>query len=240
MAGWRARGGRCRAGVAGERATAARRVVRPQRGRGARELPGTARGNSGRVRPAGRAPTAAGPRRRRPCPGGGHRHVRAHHGGAAVALGRARRLARLRPGVRAPADAARPRPPGDSPRTGETGLDTVYGAPFFDHLATRPELSRQFNSAMSEVIRLTAAQLPDHHDFEGFQHVVDVGGGDGTLLASVPRRFRTPRGTVHDRADGLAQAPDKLAEPGLTGRCELAVGDFFASVPAGADLYPIT
>lgn len=128
----------------------------------------------------------------------------------------------------------------DGPRTGETGLDTVYGTPFFDHPATRPELSRQVNSAMSQATRLTAAQLPDHHDFGGFQHVVDVGGGDGTLLASVPRRFRTPRGTVHDRADGLAQAPDKLAEPGLTGRCELAVGDFFASVPAGADLYLIT
>ncbi|MFF5719167.1 methyltransferase [Streptomyces buecherae] len=87
--------------------------------------------------------------------------------------------------------------------------------------------------------RLTAAQLPDHHDFGGFQHVVDVGGRDGTLLASVLRRFPTLRGTVYDTADGLAQASDKLAELGLTERCDVAVGDFFASVPAGADPYLI-
>lgn len=125
----------------------------------------------------------------------------------------------------------------DSVRTGETGFDREYGAPFFSYLATQPELSRQFNSAMSQGTRLTAAQLPDHYDFGRFERVIDVGGGDGTLIASVLGKFPALRGAVYDTAEGLAQAPDRLAELGVAERCDLEVGDFFDAVPAGADLY---
>ncbi|MFJ6615116.1 methyltransferase [Streptomyces sp. NPDC091289] len=125
----------------------------------------------------------------------------------------------------------------ESIRTGETTFDTVFGTDFFGHLKEQPELSAAFNEAMSQGTRLTAANVPHHYDFGRFETLVDIGGGDGTLLASVLRAHPKLRGVLFDTAEGLAQAPRRLADEGLTGRVALETGDFFASAPAGGDLY---
>lgn len=124
-------------------------------------------------------------------------------------------------------------------RTGEIAFDTVFGTDFFSHLAQNPELSAEFNAAMSQVVAATAAVLPSAFDFGRFSTVTDVGGGDGTLLAGVLDAHPGLTGVVFDTADGLAQAPKTLAQHGLAERCALIAGDFFQSIPAGSDLYLI-
>ncbi|MFF8248181.1 methyltransferase [Streptomyces griseus] len=125
----------------------------------------------------------------------------------------------------------------ESVRTGETTFDTVFGTDFFGHLREHPELSAAFNEAMSQGTRLIAETVPHHYDFGRFQRLVDIGGGDGTLLASILRAHQEPRGVLFDTAEGLAQAPRRLAREGLDGRVTLETGDFFASAPDGGDLY---
>ncbi|MFG2831408.1 methyltransferase [Streptomyces sp. NPDC048434] len=125
----------------------------------------------------------------------------------------------------------------DSVRTGETSFDAVFGKDFFGHLAERPEMSADFNAAMSQATRDTAALLPSAFDFGRFATVADIGGGDGTLLAAILRAFPSLDGILFDSAEGLAQAGAKLARDGLDGRCSLVPGDFFATAPEGADLY---
>lgn len=122
----------------------------------------------------------------------------------------------------------------ESVRTGETTFDTVFGTDFFGHLKEHPELSASFNEAMSQGTRLTAATVPHHYDFGRFHTLVDIGGGDGTLLASVLREHPNLRGVLFDTAEGLAQAPRRLAQEGLTERVALETGDFFASAPVTA------
>lgn len=90
---------------------------------------------------------------------------------------------------------------------------------------------------MSEGTRATAGVVPAHYDFGQFKTVVDVGGGDGTLLAAILREHPTVRGVVFDTPEGLSQAETTLEREGLAGRFALEPGDFFASVPAGGDLY---
>lgn len=121
----------------------------------------------------------------------------------------------------------------ESVRTGETTFDTVFGTDFFGHLKEQPELSAAFNEAMSQGTRLTASNVPHHYDFGRFHTLVDIGGGDGTLLASVLRAHPELRGVLFDTAEGLAQAPRRLAEQDVTGRVVLETGDFFASAPVG-------
>ncbi|MFE6775770.1 methyltransferase [Streptomyces sp. NPDC057702] len=128
----------------------------------------------------------------------------------------------------------------DGVRTGERGFDKECGTDFSGYLATQPELSHQSESAMSQAPRLTATHLADQDDFGDFPHVMDAGGGDGTLLTAVLTRFPELCGSLYATAEGLAQAPDRLAVAGLTERCAPRVGDFIASVPAGADLDPAT
>ncbi|AZQ75184.1 methyltransferase [Streptomyces luteoverticillatus] len=125
----------------------------------------------------------------------------------------------------------------ESVRTERPTFDTVFGTDFFGHLKKHPELSAEFNAAMSQATRMAADAIPHHYDFGRFGTVVDVGGGDGTLLAAILRAHPGPRGVVHDSAEGLAQAADRFARDGLTDRVTLETGDFFASVPAGGDLY---
>ncbi len=125
----------------------------------------------------------------------------------------------------------------DSVRTGDVAFDAVFGTDFFTHLARRPELSAEFNAAMSQATEEAAAVLPRAFDFGRFGTVTDVGGGDGTLLAAVLAAFPGLKGVVLDTADGLAQAPGTLRRHGLADRCSLVAGDFFHSVPKGSDLY---
>ncbi|WP_280409886.1 methyltransferase [Nocardia brasiliensis] len=124
-------------------------------------------------------------------------------------------------------------------RTGDIAFDRVFGTDFFSHLAERPELSAEFNAAMSQAVAETAAALPTAFDFGRFHSVTDVGGGDGTLLAAVLAAHPGLRGVVFDTEEGLAQAPKTLADNGVGDRCTLGAGDFFRAVPAGSDLYLI-
>ncbi|MFE7671798.1 methyltransferase [Streptomyces albidoflavus] len=125
----------------------------------------------------------------------------------------------------------------DSVRTGEVAFDTVFGTDFFSHLGRHPELSAEFNAAMSQAVAGTAAVLPHAFDFGRFRHVTDVGGGDGTLLAGVLAAHPHLTGAVFDTAEGLARAPETIERHGLGGRCTPVAGDFFRSVPGGSDLY---
>ncbi|MER7405017.1 methyltransferase [Streptomyces sp. NPDC000070] len=126
---------------------------------------------------------------------------------------------------------------GDSVRTGDVAFDTVFGTDFFSQLARQPELSAEFNAAMSQATAETAAALPHAFDFGRFAAVTDVGGGDGTLLTGVLAAFPGLTGVVYDTSEGLAQAPENLRRHGLTERCSLIAGDFFRAVPEGSDLY---
>ncbi|MBE1536914.1 methyltransferase [Actinomadura algeriensis] len=125
----------------------------------------------------------------------------------------------------------------DSVRTGRTAFDRVFGRDFFAHLKDDPELSALFNASMSQGSRATADLVPGHYDFARFQTVVDVGGGDGTVIAAILRANPSLRGVLFDTSEGLAQAEATLREHGVADRCALEPGDFFAAVPGGGDLY---
>ncbi|RZS40846.1 methyltransferase family protein [Herbihabitans rhizosphaerae] len=125
----------------------------------------------------------------------------------------------------------------DSVRTGDVAFDAVFGTDFFSYLGTQPELSTQFNKAMSQGTRAVAAALPGAYDFARFETLTDIGGGDGTLLAAVLREHPTVRGVLFDTADGLAESGPVLEPFGE--RCSTRTGDFFAAVPEGADGYLI-
>ncbi|GAA5072204.1 methyltransferase [Nocardia iowensis] len=127
----------------------------------------------------------------------------------------------------------------DSVRTGDIAFDKVFGKDFFSYLAELPDLSAEFNAAMSQAAEETAAALPQAFDFGRFSTVTDVGGGNGTVLSGVLREHPTLTGVIYDTEEGLAQAPTTLEQHGLTTRCSLVAGDFFRSVPEGSDLYLI-
>jgi len=126
-----------------------------------------------------------------------------------------------------------------SVRTGQSAWDHVFGKNIYTYLADLPELSELFNVAMSQESRIAAGHIAAAYDFSGVGRIVDIGGGDGTLISAILRANAGPEGVVFDSASGVAQAPAVLDEAGLTGRTEVVAGDFFDTVPDNGDLYVI-
>ena len=93
---------------------------------------------------------------------------------------------------------------GESVRTGDPAYDRIHGASAFDHMREHPEEQAMFNQAMSEGTRNAVPGIAEVGGFDRFRSVVDVGGGDGTLLAGVLERHDDLTGTVFDLHEGLA------------------------------------
>jgi hypothetical protein len=107
----------------------------------------------------------------------------------------------------------------------------------FEYYAANPE------TEASAAARMLARTLPAAREFaasevlRGARTVVDVGGGTGTVVAEVLRARPEIAGVLLERPGMLQHARDYLREQGVADRCELVEGDFFASVPAGGDVY---
>lgn len=121
--------------------------------------------------------------------------------------------------------------------TGECAFDHVYGQNIYTHLAEHAELSALFNVAMGQESRIAAGLVAASYDYSSVRKVVDVGGGDGTLIAAILGAHSHLSGVVFDSAAGVAEAAGVVAE--VSDRAEVIAGDFFQSVPGGGDLYII-
>lgn len=121
-------------------------------------------------------------------------------------------------------------------RTGHSARELIVGTPGFTHLDHNPEAAAIFNRAMVALTRLAALEVVKAYDFGG-KKVMDVGGGYGELLAQVLIAYPTATGVLFDMTHAISKARDAFADRGLAGRCEFMAGDFFESVPSGADVY---
>ena len=120
-------------------------------------------------------------------------------------------------------------------RTGRTAFEHVHRAPFFNHLATHSEDAAVFNAAMGSMPAYIAA-IVDAYDFSRFQRIVDVGGGQGALLAAILAANTHARGVLYDLPAVVAGA-SALIRDGIAERFEIVGGDFFDGVPGGGDAY---
>jgi len=72
----------------------------------------------------------------------------------------------------------------ESVRSGRTSVETKYGVPLFEFLDNEPELAQIFNDAMACASAMTIPPILAACDFSGANTIVDVGGGNGQLLAA--------------------------------------------------------
>jgi SAM-dependent methyltransferase len=97
-----------------------------------------------------------------------------------------------------------------------------------------------FNAGMTVLSATTAAAVVAAYDFSGLSRVVDVGGGQGRLIAAILRAYPGLRGTLLDLPSVVEGAPALLAEAGVADRCEVVGGDMFEAVPGAGDLYVLS
>jgi orsellinic acid C2-O-methyltransferase len=122
-------------------------------------------------------------------------------------------------------------------RTGEHAFRHIFGTDMWSRLAARPEAARLFDDAMQSLTQGAYGQLTRHYPFEQFAWIVDVGGGNGSLLLPMLERHPAMRATIFDLPHVADAARAQIAAVGLSDRCETVGGDAFVAVPAGADAY---
>lgn len=88
---------------------------------------------------------------------------------------------------------------------------------------------------MNRRFRVQAAQIADRYNWGRFAEILDVGGGDCTVLAALLTAHPGVRGRVLDLSPTAAAAAERFAGVGLGDRATVVAGSFFDPLPAGAD-----
>jgi SAM-dependent methyltransferase len=124
-----------------------------------------------------------------------------------------------------------------SVRTGQPAFNQVYGSTYFDYFARNPDAAAIFDAAMTGYTTQVAHAVAAAYDFSSARTVVDVGGGEGVLLATILRANPSTRGILFDLPHVIARASGLRERSEVGDRCQVVAGDFFRSVPDGGDAY---
>ena len=124
-----------------------------------------------------------------------------------------------------------------SVQTGSPAFNQVYGASLFDYLRQNVDAADTFNQGMANVSSMLAYAVLMAYDFAGISSIVDIGGGQGNLLETILQFNPDIAGTVFDTASTINIAKRQLGNNTWGRRCSYVTGDFFTSVPQGADAY---
>jgi SAM-dependent methyltransferase len=117
----------------------------------------------------------------------------------------------------------------DFDASGEPSFERGFGTDFWSWLKANPEERAAFDRAMEQGKENRIARL-DVVEWRGDETVVDVGGGNGSLLIELLKQQPGLRGVVFDLPETVRD------EAALGERIEFVEGSFFESVPDG-DVY---
>ncbi|URM98952.1 methyltransferase [Actinomadura madurae] len=122
-------------------------------------------------------------------------------------------------------------------RTGEPAFPRQFGRPYWDDLAADDARSASFDALMGSRLVAEAPAVAAAYPWGELGHVVDVGGGNGSLLIALLRVHEGLRGTVIDLAGPVDRARQAIRSAGLDDRAGAQAGSFFDALPAGAGGY---
>jgi hypothetical protein len=122
--------------------------------------------------------------------------------------------------------------------TGESSFQKAHGTDLWTYLAeVDPSAGKLFAAAMNDTSGQVDQAIAGAYDFARFGTLVDVGGGQGGLLAKILAANPSVRGVLFDQPSVVAGAANAPWGPAMAERWEVVGGDFFQPLPAGGDAY---
>jgi hypothetical protein len=85
-----------------------------------------------------------------------------------------------------------------SVQTGKQGFDQTFGQPFFQYMTEHPDRHAVYDAAMMVHGIAETEPMLDAYDFSAFETVMDVGGGNGLMLAAILNRHPAIKGILFD------------------------------------------
>jgi hypothetical protein len=122
-------------------------------------------------------------------------------------------------------------------RTGLPSFEIANGCDHWAYLERDPDLGAGFHRAMSCLTAPIAVAVTRACDPRRFRSILDIAGGQATLLASLLEHAPAARGALLETRGAIAAARATLEARGLAGRVELVAGDMFEALPPGHDAH---
>jgi hypothetical protein len=122
-------------------------------------------------------------------------------------------------------------------KTGENAITHKFKMPPFEYLAQNPEKNDMFNKAMTETAELSGSIFVNAYNFGKYQLIVDIGGGQGHLLAQILQKYQNSQAILFDQPHVVTEATALLQSKGVESRCNIVSGSFFEEIPASGNLY---
>ena len=126
---------------------------------------------------------------------------------------------------------------GHSIREGTPAFDHVNGMQFFEYFNKHPNELELFAEAMRSFSVATGTAVAETYDFSGIRTLADIGGSQGFILSLVLQKYPEMRGILFDLPAVVKGAPSFIKSYGLESRIDVRSGNFFESIPRGADAY---
>ncbi|KOV78042.1 methyltransferase [Nocardia sp. NRRL S-836] len=127
----------------------------------------------------------------------------------------------------------------ESLREGGIAFDHVFGMPYYSYLDREPAMAEHYHR-MIALPAGAATVIGTLFDFTTARQIVDVGGGNGSLLAEILTLAPQARGVLLELPLTEPSALATLATAPGGDRCEFVAGDFREHVPAGGDVYVLS
>jgi hypothetical protein len=123
-------------------------------------------------------------------------------------------------------------------QTGKSAPELLSDSDSFEQLRRDPEQARIFDDAMTTMSKLVAPAVASAYDFGAWDSLMDVGGGNGYLLAEILRAYPRLRGVLADQEHVLDRAREHQFLAGdLESRTSMQPCNFFEHVPSGCRAY---
>ena len=124
-------------------------------------------------------------------------------------------------------------------RTGQDANHHLHGTDGWTYRADNPGETTAANAYFAAMSRGVVPAILAAYDFARFGRIVDVGGGNGTLLTNILGATPRSTGIVFDLPHVAPAAAAVIRQAGLEGRCEARGGSYLDGVPPGGDAYII-
>jgi hypothetical protein len=125
-------------------------------------------------------------------------------------------------------------------QTGENAFKHANDLNLFEYLQQNQKDAEIFNNAMTSLTSSQVSSISSMYDFSQFNSIVDIGGGQGSLLFTILKNNSKLHGILFDLPYAIESAKNRIESDSSTldssigSRCKLIAGDFFKSIPSGS------
>jgi len=121
--------------------------------------------------------------------------------------------------------------------SGTSAFEPIFGINMYQYLQQHPAAEAILQEAMSDLSTREGLAVRSAFDFSPYHTIVDVGGGQGGLLATLLHTLPDARGVLFDLPSVVERTQALSQLDAFQERCQLVSGDFLEAVPAGGDIY---